>query len=243
VKRTRTAKTERLMCMEYNAENKALKADDRKLKFIDLFNMNKVEVVRFHFVFCLDQSGSMSGSPWAALLHAYQTFINKRRNDQGMGDVVSTITFDTYYRNHGLLVPIHAVNTQLNFQGGGTNFDQALEGAAEAFSRTPVDCIPFLLFVSDGQGLGNPIPTIQSFRQRYRGFKCDTIGLGSLVDVATMTGMANAGGGRYYQSDVENISHVFGEIAAGCAALDGMVQLFGEEIARMVSTYIVLEHM
>ena len=58
-----------------------------------------------------------------------------------------------------------------------------------------------------------------------------------------MTSMANAGGGRYYQSDVENISHVFGEIAAGCAALDGMVQLFGEEIAKKVTSCILLEYL
>ena len=243
VKKSRTAKTEQLMQWEYKLENKALKAEDRTLTFIDLFNDAKEEVVRFHFIFCLDESGSMSGSPWAALLNAYQTFINKRRNDQGMGDVVSTITFDSGYRNQGMLVPIGSVNLHLAYHGGGTDFDQALSGAREALARTPTDCIPYLLFMSDGHGGGNPIPTIQSFLKGYRGFRCDTIGLGGGVDVNTMTRMAEAGGGRYHPSDIGNISNVFGEIAAGCAALDGMVQKFGEEIAKMVSTRIVLEHL
>jgi uncharacterized protein YegL len=92
------------------------------------------EVVRFHFIFCLDESTSMSGS-WAALLNAYQTFINKRRKDQGMGDVVSTITFSSEYRNQGMLVPIGSVNLHLKFHAGGTNFDQALSGAREALAR------------------------------------------------------------------------------------------------------------
>ena len=242
VKKSRTAKTEQLMQQVYIAENRALKVEDRSMTTINLFDEVKEEVVRFHFIFCLDESGSMGGRPWDALLRAYQTFINKRRNDQGMGDLVSTITFSSGCRNQGMLVPIGSVNVNLQYNGGGTNFDQALAGAQEALARNPPDCIPFLLFMSDGHGGGNPIPTIQTFRARYKGFKCDTIGLGG-VDVATMTRMAEAGGGSYHASDISNISNVFGEIAAGCAALDGMVQKFGEEIAKMVSTRIVLEHL
>jgi hypothetical protein len=86
------------------------------------------------------------------------------------------------------------------------------------------------------------VPVIEA-ETSYRGFRCDTIGLGGGVDVNTMTRMAEAGGGRYHPSDIGNISNVFGEIAAGCAALDGMVQKFGETIAKMVSTRIVLEHL
>merc|ERR1712127_910994 len=122
-----------------------------------------------------------------------------------------------------MLVPIGRVNLNLDYQSGGTNFDQALVGAAEALALTPSDCIPFLLFMSDGRGGGNPIPTIQMFKTRYRGFKCDTVGLGGGVDVHTMTRMAEAGGGSYHASNVGNISNVFGEIARDCSALDGMV--------------------
>ena len=83
VKKSRTAKTEQLMQWEYKLENKALKAEDRTLTFIDLFNDAKEEVVRFHFIFCLDESGSMDGplkgealkldSPWAALLNGFRS--------------------------------------------------------------------------------------------------------------------------------------------------------------------------
>ena len=249
VKKTRTAKTEQVMLREYNAENKALKAEDRSLKFINLFKKSQEEVHHFHFIFCLDESGSMKDGPWAALLHAYQTFINKRQNDQGMGDVVSTITFDSGFRNQGLLVPIASVSAKnLSYRGRGTNFDQALLGAEEALSRTPSDCIPFLVFMSDGRnehGVLDPVPMIQRFKDVYTGFKCDTIGMGpkECVDVVTLTRMALAGGGNYHQSDSGNISHVFAKIAADCTALDGMVQMFGEEIAKMVSSRIVLEHL
>lgn len=189
-----------------------------------------------------------------------------------MGDIDSTITFNSGYSPQGMLVPIGSVNIHLAYHGGGTNFDQALLGAAEALRNNPSDCIPFLLFMSDGHGGGNPMQATQSFRSRYRGFKCDTIGLGDGVDVATMTchcgivlqllwhcppasmaeagggsypasAMAEAGGGSYHASDISNISSIFGEIAADCAAIDGMVQKFGEEIAKMVSTRIVLEHL
>lgn len=255
IKKTRTRKTELLMKSVYDAENKALKFEHRSLKFIDLFNQNEMEVVRFHFVFCLDESGSMQGSPWSALLRAYQAFIIKRRNDQGLGDVVSTITFSSEWRgsssgyhNQGMLVPIEKVKTNLEYHNGGTDFSIALKGAGEALAKTPRDCKPFLLFMSDGRN-GNasedPVTTIESFKRRYPGFRCDTIGMGTdeEVDVATLTRMAQAGGGSYHKSDSKNISSVFGEIAAGCAAMDGMVQMFGEEIAKMVSSRIVLEHL
>lgn len=51
---------------------------------IDLYDAKQVEARQFHFVFVLDESGSMAGQPFAELQAAYQNFIAKRTNDQGM---------------------------------------------------------------------------------------------------------------------------------------------------------------
>jgi hypothetical protein len=156
---------------------------------------------------------------------------------------VSTVTFESGWRAQGTLVPIDQVNTNLNFKGGGTNFDAALTGATQALAQTPRGVTPMIIFMSDGQGGGTPVPTIQGFRRQYPGFVCHCVGLGNGIDMATLKGMSDAGGGQTRLTQMDTIATAFGEIAAGCAALDGMVAKFGEEIAKMVATRICLDHM
>jgi hypothetical protein len=107
------------MAKYYNSDKAG---EPRAMLKIQLFDADAIETGRFHFVFCLDESGSMSGSDWQTLMRTYVTFINKRRNDQEMGDVVSTITFSTGYRTHHTVVPIDQVSTQIDFASGGTLF-------------------------------------------------------------------------------------------------------------------------
>jgi Mg-chelatase subunit ChlD len=240
VKKTNTQRTEELMEKYYNSDKAG---EQRAMQKIQLFDADAIETGRFHFVFCLDESGSMAGDPWQALMRAFSTFINKRRNDQGMGDVVSTITFSTGYRTHHTVMPIDQVSTQIDAGTGGTNFDAALCGAGEALRRTSPGFCPMLIFMSDGQGGGNPVPTIQGFRQQYPGFVCHCVGLGAHCDMGTLRRMSDAGGGMSHATEVNTIAGVFSQIAAGCAAMDGMVTKFGEKIAGMVATRICLDHM
>ena len=240
VKKTKTQKTEELMAKYYNSDKAG---EQRAMQKVQLFHADAIETGRFHFVFCLDESGSMGGAPWQDLMKAYATFINKRRNDQGMGDVVSTITFSDEYRTHHTLLPIDQVVTGINFVSGGTNFDAALTGAGQALVRTPPGVSPMLIFMSDGQGGGNPVPTIQGFRQQYPGFVCHCVGLGSGCCMGTLRSMSDAGGGSSHATEMDTIAGAFGQIAAGCAAMDGMVTEFGEKIAGMVAHRICVDHM
>ena len=45
------------------------------MMMFQLFDADEIETGRFHFVICLDQSGSMSGSNWETLMRVYVTFI------------------------------------------------------------------------------------------------------------------------------------------------------------------------
>ena len=238
IKKTNTEKTEKAMQRCYNS----IEHPRRKLAVLDLFKADEEEAKRFHFVFCLDESGSMGGTPWQALLTAYAGFLNKRRNDQGADDLVSVVTFGSGYTIQHKAVSILSVSGRLDYHGGGTNFDQALQGAVEVLSATPQGAIPMLVFMSDGHGSGTPVPTISSLRQQYPGFVCNCVGLGS-ADMDTLREMSDAGNGQTWTSEMDTIAAVFGEIAAGCAALDGMVTQFGERIAEMVSERICLDHM
>jgi Mg-chelatase subunit ChlD/uncharacterized protein YegL len=251
IKKSYTSKTLDAMRRYYDKE---VDNEKRKVTVVRLFDADKEETRRFHFVFCLDESGSMSErengeSKWDSLLKAYTNFINKRRNDQGFSDVVSTITFYSSSACHGTCLPIQNVRTELKMRGGGTNFDAALSGAASAFHSTPVGAIPMLIFMSDGNGRGTPVPTIEGFKRQYPNFVCHTVGLGlgsgdsDNRAKTTLTEMATAGGGKVHLASIETIADKFGEIAAGCAAMDGLVKEFSERIAETVATRICMDHM
>jgi hypothetical protein len=92
--------------------DKEVDGEKRKIEVVPLFKVGQEETSRFHFIFCLDESGSMAGTPWQVLLTAYSTFINKRCNDQGMGDVVSTITFQSNHISRGTCLPIQNVHSK-----------------------------------------------------------------------------------------------------------------------------------
>ncbi|KAG9407364.1 hypothetical protein AC1031_002095 [Aphanomyces cochlioides] len=107
-----------------------------------------------HHIFVLDASGSMSGPPWAALTDAVHGYLQEQVNKKGVdcGDLVSVVTFSS----SGLIVfeaqPIASkINTQIPFQGAGTDFDTGLRCAIEVLSRNRHDMFsPVLLFFSDG---------------------------------------------------------------------------------------------
>lgn len=237
IKKTNTLLTEKAMAKYYDCAEPL-----REMVLIDLFKADEAEANRFHFVFCLDESWSMEGAKWEALLKAYQGFLTKRRNDQGVGDVVSVVTFNSEFKIHHEAQPIMSVRSSLLGQGGGTNFDAALEGASQVLQKTPAGAIPMIVFMSDGEGHGTPVPTITALRARHPGFVCHCVGLGA-ADMVTLNKMSDAGGGKTWQSEVGSIADVFGEIAAGCSAMDGMVAKFGERIAEMVSQRICLDHL
>ncbi|KAJ1469632.1 hypothetical protein T484DRAFT_1918945 [Baffinella frigidus] len=246
IKKTNTAKTEAAMAKHYNL------AADCKMTTVDLFDADAKEATRFHFVFCLDESTSMTfhkpGAqvPWDALLLAYAGFLNKRKNDQGGDDLVSVVTFAMEAHIQYAAVPIMSVSPSLAFHGGGTSFTAALEGASEVLAKTPQGSIPMLIFMSDGEDnhhvdVSQKVALLRSQYERY-GFVCNCVGLGDDVNMGPLHAIAKAGGGKAQPSSVSDISAVFGEIAAGCSAMDGMVAQFGEKIAGMVKQRICYDH-
>jgi hypothetical protein len=57
----------------------------RELSSVDLFDESKIPATRFHFVFALDESGSMNGRPWLQLCQAYNLLLARRMGDQSQG--------------------------------------------------------------------------------------------------------------------------------------------------------------
>ncbi len=126
-------------------------AANRTLRSVQLFDDSRVPAKRFHLVLCLDESGSMRGQKWADVLAAYKTLLSRRMNDQGLGDLVSVVTFSLTAETRFSQQPIEAAPRTFTYSGGRTRFAPALQAASEAMARQPADVTPLLVFMSDGK--------------------------------------------------------------------------------------------
>ena len=61
---------------------------------IQLFDEKQEETASFHFVFVLDESGSMAGEEWNSLKQVYRAFLIRLNNDQGGDDHFTVVLFD-----------------------------------------------------------------------------------------------------------------------------------------------------
>jgi len=106
---------------------------------------------RYHIVFCLDDSGSMSGTPWSDLCVAVDKFISNRISKSSK-DVVSIVIHNSTTRIACEQVKItDKPQSYLSFASGGNDFSEAFRKANEVISRTDFkNYIPLLLFLSDG---------------------------------------------------------------------------------------------
>jgi len=118
-----------------------------------------------HYVFCLDQSGSMQGRPWILLIEAFRAFVGKLRVYREK-DLVTVITFDgdvTKYPNRpdgvDLSKPVKDIkenDLKIQMRGGGTCFGPPLLMAHQVFkNHASRQMKKILIFMSDGDEYGD----------------------------------------------------------------------------------------
>lgn len=232
-------------------------AEDRKLTCEPLFDSSKQPASAFHFVFCLDGSGSMSGTPWAQLMTAYQQLLHRRNNDQCLGDVVSVVTFNSSPRVVETCTPIESVRTSFSGGSGGTAFGPALRQCDSLLASTPPGFTPILVFMSDGEdGAGDAVQEMQSLYNRYssRNLQVHTIAFGAAAYSSSsysgrsgaplLQNMAQAAAGQFHTaaSGVQ-LSQVFVQIAAECGAVDGLVKRFSEILSDMITVKVMVDYL
>ena len=105
----------------------------------------------YHFVLCLDDSGSMRGDPWLSLVSAVEKFVKQRL-------LISSrdrISIMNHHHKPWIAVeytPITSFSRYwVRFRGGGNDFSAALE-VADGIIGTHLnkDVVPVLIFMSDG---------------------------------------------------------------------------------------------
>ncbi|CAF1076943.1 unnamed protein product [Adineta ricciae] len=90
IKPNATAKMQGAFAAYYNAKKEET---GKAFTVIKLFDDKQQETQSFHFVFVLDESGSM-GSQWQALQKVYQAFLTRRNDDQGGDDHFTIVKFN-----------------------------------------------------------------------------------------------------------------------------------------------------
>lgn len=169
------------------------------IAFLESLKVFSVSSGSFHVVFCLDQSGSMSGKKWKDLAQAVTAFLNMRMHSGGSADRVSIVQFSSVAHVTAENMPLQeALALKLVFGGGGTSFKPALQRAQEVFNRVGTGS-PLLLFMSDGcNGDGDVSANVKAVAQSVPGLSCHTVFFGAkhAGAIARLTAMADVLGDR-----------------------------------------------
>jgi Mg-chelatase subunit ChlD len=253
IKPKATAKMEAAFAQYYEA-----KKDETGRVFtpIQLFDEKQQETQSFHFIFVLDESGSM-GPHWSSLETAYQGFLTRRNNDQGGHDHFTVVLFDHNART--ILLPRQRLSNTPNnlptLNGGGTAYTAGLKEAQKTIAADKTRSSIVMIFMSDGANDvhdGDPVALIHQFKQSYgkdHNFICHTVGFGSGVasespEAQLLAKMASAGGGQTYSAlNGAQLNNVFGRIAANSTTSDALVARFSEILAREISVKIMVDYL
>ncbi|CAF3987215.1 unnamed protein product [Rotaria sp. Silwood1] len=128
---------------------------------IELFDSDQHETQSYHFVFLLDESGSMKPH-WRALEEAYKKFLIRRNNDQGGNDYVTVIQFATNARTTCTYQPVRSSASLSPIAGGGTDYCAGLNAADKKIAADWTTSTIMIVFMSDGRDFsrGNPVDLV-----------------------------------------------------------------------------------
>jgi Mg-chelatase subunit ChlD len=225
-------------------------SSEKAFSVVKLFTDTQVEVGSFHFIFVLDESGSMTGQPWNDLVRAYQEFLNQRSNDQGGNDIVSVIQFASGANIIYQCQPVHLATRSLTFHSVGTVYLAGLQAADQVLSYDQTQTSIVMIFMSDGgDGGSDPLPTLRQMRERYvrRNFVCQTVAFGPYCQGGAeqlLSNMATSTGGRLHKaiSGMDLIA-TFKSIAGDCNVSGTLIERFGEILSREINMKIAIDYL
>jgi len=166
---------------------------------------------KYHLYFCLDQSGSMSGSPWNDLLKAVGAFINKRIelcNSSGnkCEDLVTVVNYDDTATVIMQAQPISPqIPQNISYRGGGTDFAVGLKSILQCLKKNKSNAyVSCLLFMSDG-GSSSGDPQMQEIKAEFPQIKIYVIGFSSGCDQTRMNQLATCGQGQFCNGGTDGV--------------------------------------
>jgi len=238
-------------CLRNSAGN------DAELRVVDMLEgegdtpkTQALEGRGYHFIFCLDESGSMAND-WAAVVQSYNLFLNVRHQSQATLDRVSVVQFGTHPRITVEYAALAVAPRSLGYMGSGTQFAPALETVYQVASRhVGKDGLrPMVVFMTDGCPGDHQLAYTAARRLRVlasHDLDFQAIGFSRHADLHTLRNVVReAGFGETQVStalDHMALQQRFRTIARECQSLTAsLVQAFGEKIAAAVASKIVAD--
>lgn len=224
-------------------------ADNKKMSLISLIDENymKLSLVKKHFIFLLDESGSMvSTKRWNQLQEAYKCFIDSRIKLQSI-DYVSVVTFNLEaYLHEPSRISVMETNRNLGIaKGCGTKFTPPFTIAEKLVSKEN-DAQPIIIFMSDGEA-EDPTAYIEKKLMnpfRKKGLKIYSIAFGSnKLDI--LNKIASVGGTQAAKraEDGIELTTIFEEIAiADSRVLNELVNRLAENVNKEIGNKLILEY-
>ena len=198
--------------------------------YMDLQGEN--EVPKLSMTMVIDQSGSMSspatdGSPVTGLTLAKQAAI-AATDELRTTDDVGVLAFDDTYN---WVVPLSEASDidsiteaiEAIGYGGGTSIYPALESAYEKTLESDA-VLKHIILLTDGQDEYNNYDDL-ILKINEAGITVSTVAVGADADTETLQHLAEACGGRYYYTDVNN----------------SIPRIFAQEVYLSTMTYLVNE--
>jgi uncharacterized protein YegL len=113
---------------------------------------HKGTIKNYHFVLCLDDSGSMNGKPWMDLTDAVAHFVQSRLDNKK--DKLTIIQFNEYpiVMCESIHFDVFNPDSHLKFRAGGTDFGVAIRRSHDVIRGHLADGLtPVFVFMSDGK--------------------------------------------------------------------------------------------
>ena len=201
---------------------------------------------KFHFIFCLDESGSMDGDPWQDLETAYTTLLNDRHATQALQDLCTVIQFDHGCRVTVQSQPVHHHPRLAGISRGGTSFIKPITEASLHMSSVGADYTPVFVMMSDGDPSDNSdimqqtCSILTDMRSSRRDAKFYFMHFGSNDGFEKLNQLASAVGTRATSHvTAEDLIQGFADVASSADAVAKMAKNFGERIANEVAAQVV----
>jgi len=220
-------------------------------EFISVVLQKRASSNRSHFVFVLDESGSMGrgpGSRWDDVLKCQERFRRGRCGDQ-TNDIISLITFADDAVVHFEGRAAEQATFMANPRRRGTSFIPALQAAFPVLQAQP-DCSPVLVFMSDGECGGVPriCDTLVQGARRLNGLRFYAVafhagGADSLASMVQAVKQAGLSGELLRSNSRMDLQQNFDHIANSSQVTDALQDVVGSKIADAVGYRIYAEHL
>lgn len=204
-----------------------------------------------HVVLCLDESGSMNGDPFAAMIRAVQEMWSNLQDAGGQGggnDVASIIMFGSSSRIFEQRRPIVNGCPSINQISSGTCFMPPLNEVDSILSRSGANETKVLVFLSDGESgdENEAVSKCENLRSKFRGLETHMIAFGSGAGQNALKKMAGNPNHFHNANDAFKLKSVFSDLAEGfsdkmSSVTNRLKDSIAKEVAALVTNRLVAD--